>query len=177
MRVCERPALKPLRSAMHLSLVRSMALPLERLGPDPWPLMQAVKRGRPAAPPPAPSGDSAGAEVFECILDHLFKSLHQRQPGGVARIRVWLHERLGARLDALGVDAVMATQMVRWLNGSLPHIGVPIPAGALRRLLNGIYVLACEYYGPVATDAALADAVRAAEQLPSARRFSPRSLL
>lgn len=178
-RVCARPGLQDLRAAMHLALVRSMTLPLANLGPDPWPMMQAARRGRPvsAVPAAAPSGDLAGSVIFEHLLDHLFQGLRDRQAEGVGRIRVWLHERLGSRLNALGLDAASASRIVRWLNGSAPAIGAPLPEDAMRRLLHAVYVVACEYYGPVVTDGLLADAVRSAEALPEAKRFAPRSLL
>lgn len=174
-RISERPRLKPLRNAMYLALVRSMALPLEQLGPDPWRLMQAARRG-PVMPPPS-TEDTTGTEVFETLVDRLFEALQKHNPDGIGRIRIWLHERLGARLDALEINATMAAHIVRWLNGSSPHIGLVLPREVMRRLLHAFYILACEYYGPVITDAALAGAVRIAESLPAALRHPPRELL
>lgn len=177
-RLCARPGLSELRAAVHLSLVRSMTLPLTQLGPDPWPLMQATRRGLPVqSAPPAPAGEPEGSVVFEHVLDRLFQALGERQPDGVGRIRAWLQRRLGSRLDVVGLDAAAAARIVLWLNGSASSIGVPLPARALRSLLHAVYVLACEYYGPVLTDGLLADAVRSAETLPEARRFPPRRLL
>lgn len=174
-RISERPRLKPLRNAMYLALVRGMALPLEQLGPDPWRLMQAAQRG--PVTPAASTDDTAGTEVFETLLDRLFESLQKHNPDGAGKIRVWLHERLGSRLDALQLNAATAAHIVRWLNGSAPHIGLSLPQEVMRRLLHAIYILACEYYGPVVTDAALAGAVRAAESLPAAHQHPPRALL
>jgi hypothetical protein len=176
-RVCVRPALQELRVAFHLALVRSMTLPLANLGPDPWPLMQAARRAQASAQPSAVVGDTSGTEVFEHVLDHLFYDLRDRHHVGINRIRVWLHERLGAHLDGLGMDASMAAGVVRWLNGSSPHVLVFLPTEVMRRLLHSVYVLACEYYGPVVTDAALGQAIRSAAALPAAERFPPEKLL
>jgi hypothetical protein len=176
-RICNRPKLQELRAAVHLALVRSMTLPLANLGPDPWPLMQAARRNQTPTSMQAPLGDTSGTEVFEYVLDQLFYDLRDRQQAGINRIRVWLHERLGSHLDGLGMDASMAAGVVRWLNGSSPHVSVLLPIEVMRRLVHAVYLLACEYYGPVVTDAALARAIRAAETLPAARRFSPQELL
>lgn len=180
-RISERPKLKPLRNAMYLSLVRCMALPLEQLGPDPWRLMQAAKRAPipPLTPtaPSSPSEDTAGTEVFETLLDHLLDSLQKNNPEGAGRIRLWLHERLNVRLETLDLTAATAARIISWLNGSAAHIGLSLPIQLRRRLLHGVYILACEYYGPVITDAALAAAVRAAESLPVAQFHPPRELL
>ncbi len=43
--------------------------------------------------------------------------------------------------------------------------------------MRTIYIMACEYYGPVLTDTLLSEAVRIALTVPEAKRFSPRSLL
>lgn len=176
-RICNRPRLQELRVAVHLALVRSMTLPLANLGPDPWPLMRAARRDQTSAQMPAAAVDTSGTEVFEHVLDQLFFDLRDRQQVGINRIRVWLHERLGARLDGLGMDASMAAGVVRWLNGSSPHVSVFLPTAVMRRLLHAVYVLACEYYGPVVTDAALARAIRSAGALPAAKRFPPQELL
>lgn len=180
-RISERPKLKPLRNAMYLSLVRCMALPLEQLGPDPWRLMQAAKRAPipPLTPtaPGSPSEDTAGTEVFETLLDHLLDSLQKINPEGAGRIRLWLHERLSVQLETLDLTAATAARIISWLNGSAAHIELSLPIQLKRRLLHGLYILACEYYGPVITDAALAAAVRAAESLPVAQFYPPRELL
>lgn len=177
-RVSTHHGLQSLRAGMHLALVKCMTLPLARLGPDPWPQMQAARRGQPlAATPAAAHGDPAATVVFEALLSGFLDALHDRQPQGAAQIRAWLLERLLARRRAIGLDAGGAARVARWLNRTSAAIGAPLAAASLRRLLHAAYVLSCEVYGPVATDAALAAAVRSTETLPVARHFAPRSLL
>lgn len=177
-RVCTRYGLQSLRAGMHLALVKCMTLPLARLGPDPWLQMQAARRGKPyVETPPTTDGDPAASVVFEALLGRFLDVLHDRQPQGAAQIRAWLIERLVSRRRVIELDAGGAARVARWLNRTSTAIGAPLAAASLRRLLHAAYVLSCEVYGPVVTDATLAAAVRHAETLPIARHFDPRSLL
>lgn len=177
-RLCALHGLQELRARMHLALVKCMVLPLARLGPDPWPQMQAARRGRPLAPASAPThGDPAATTVFEALLSGFLDTLHDRQPEGAAQTRAWLIEGLVARRRSIGLDTNDAARVARWLNHASEAIGATLAIISLRRVLHAAYVLSCEYYGPVVADAALAEAVRRTEALPVAKHFAPRSLL
>ena len=47
----------------------------------------------------------------------------------------------------------------------------------LSQLVHQFYVALCEALGPIDADQVLTRAVRAAEQIPAARQFSPRKLI
>lgn len=145
-----------------------------------WPLMQTGRRGGPvisSPTPPAQAGNPAGTVVFEAVLDHFFLKLRDQRSADVNRIRVWLIEQIGSHRESIGVDGHSAMCIVRWLNGTAESIGMSIDTLVLRRLLHSAYVVACEYYGPVLSDAALAEAARIAEARPEAKQFEPRLLL
>lgn len=141
--------------------------------------MQAGRRGGPVLSLPTPAaqaGNPAGIAVFEAMLDGFLLKLRDHRAVDINRIRVWLIEQIGSRRESIGVDGRSAMCIVRWLNGTAESIGMSLDTLVLRRLLHSAYVVACEFYGPVLADAALAESVRIAEARPEAKQFEPRLL-
>jgi len=174
-RVCDTPVLADMRKHMYLSLVTHMSMRPAELGEDPWPLMDAHRRavGTPSAAPSPPGRSDPSTTVFAYMVTRFLEELRDRNPEYAMRVRSYVVTRL-SELE-LGNRAVSA--IVAWLTGTRPAPGVALGEENMRAIVHALYVLACEYFGPVPTDQALSAAVRAAEELEPARRFPPRRLL
>ena len=171
--VCDTAALRESRSAIHRSLVHCMSLELRDLGPEP----RAPARPA-AAPTPGTSIDGTvpppvATAVYACLLGALLDALGRINPEYHIKIRGHLLDRL----RPMGQNPEVSNQLIRWLTQKNTPLTAAIPTADMRNLLHFAYVLACEYYGPTVADKALSTAVKAAESLPQARDFSPRTLL
>jgi hypothetical protein len=178
-RVCDTPALKGLRREIHLSMVKSMILPSASLPPDPIGAMrtqrsmQVVREEGAGGRPRQAAGIPDANLVFACVASEFLKALEEIGPASALRIRGYV---LGG-LTQLRLDRRVSAQLVSWLTTDGVDLLVPIPLEVMRKLLHSMYVLACEYFGPVSADRYLAGAVRSASALPAAKRFPPSQLL
>jgi hypothetical protein len=178
-RVCDTDALQGLRREMHLSLVKCMILPLKELPPDPINAMQAqrslqsVRTAGGGRQGPRPAGVPEANLVFSHVSRMFLRSVDEAGPASTLKIRGYL---LGGLTD-LDLDRRVSAQLVSWLTDEDADLLVPIPLEVMRKLLHSMYVLACEYFGPVAADRHLAGAVRSASSLPAAKHFPPSQLL
>jgi len=64
-----------------------------------------------------------------------------------------------------------------WARPLQAHWVLDLPVTELSQVVHLLYMALCEALGPVEADQVLTRAVRAAEQGPLARQFSPRRLL
>jgi hypothetical protein len=178
-RVCGTPALKGLRREMHLSLVKSMILPSTALPPDPIAAMRSQRsmqtaRGKSGVPEVRQEVAAPEANlVFAHVSSRFLGSLEEAGPASTLKIRGYV---LGG-LTQLHLDRRVSAQLVNWLTDDSVTLPVPIPLDVMRKLLHSMYVLACEYFGPVVADRHLAAAVRSASTLAAAKRFPPSQLL
>lgn len=175
-RICDTPIVRQLRKQIHLSLVKSMMLPLSALGPDPWRSVQARHGADQEARLAAEIGVDgvAGTNiVFAKVIGTYLDALSAQDAERATSIRSQVVTGIG-RLK-LGPDAL--GDLIDWLTGHKPALVSPISLKDMRSILHVIYVLACEYYGPVTADRKLAVAIEAAEELPDAQLHSPRQFL
>lgn len=131
----------------------------------------AVAQAAPAAPAPALSPDRAVcAELLRSALveiqrfhahtlsDLRSSALEQIDQGGLSQpVRKQVRDAWNQPLQA------------GWIIEATP--------AELSKLVHQFYVALCEALGPVDADQVLTRAVRAAEQIPAARQFSPRKLI
>lgn len=81
-------------------------------------------------------------------------------------------------IDTLKVPlSLRRTLRELWTRPLQAHWVLDLPAAALSQVVHLLYMALCEALGPVEADQVLTRAVRAAEQGPQARQFSPRRLL
>jgi len=148
----------------------------------------AIETAAPAPPPAAtapPEKAAAAAKVvalppaaefvvFSCIAQEIFDGV--RDAGGVAQheFRLSLQNQNGHS----GLSALERKQLIDWSkNGSSAADMAKTAEKTLARMVHVLYFAACEALGPVRGDRLLSLAVSAAEELPEARRYSPRKLL
>ena len=175
-RICDTPIVRQLRKQIHLSLVKRMILPLSALGPDPWRSVQARHGGD--SQTSAHAGSPTGANgVLAQVVSGYLEALWHQDAEPAAKIRGQVVSSIGR----LKLEPEALGDLVDWLAGRKPAPVIPISLENMRRILHVIYVLACEYYGPVVADRKLAVAIEAAEAHPEAHpeahQLSPRQLL
>ena len=162
--ICQDENLRERRSAILLSLVQDMNMPVQSLLPDPL-------AGQPSRRDAQISGDTGTAGAPSASVAAAFSALMEALSS-----RVPLPQRHNFRLDLLASinrdtwPAPLVSAMQRWLGGDNADrraaspdetaLKVPaVPETFLQALVNRTYVLLAERIGPVSADRALADAV------------------
>jgi hypothetical protein len=185
--ICNTAELRVKQSEIRRSLIRHMAQPLKDLGPDPWPLMRDyafAAKGAASSKTKHPDTLIAGAPIAEVseanpatgvmlfVLGHVLDGMLNRNPAYAARMRKWLATNLQTLKLPQG-----SKELASWL---LHQTALPVSAMRnedMRRVVNLLYVGACEFFGPNLADTMLHEAIHAAESLPAARHFAPKELL
>lgn len=132
-------------------LVATMNKDADQLLPDPSPALSAYKTRR------RTSADAnyllAEVEAFSVLVD---KWLSLVKSGAAIDIGYFVLRNL----DHLNISVDLKVQTVRWLENENERIKVPaVQIQDLRKIINLFYIGFCEYLGPTAADALLADAV------------------
>ena len=165
--ICQDESLRERRSAILLSLVQAMNMPVQSLLPDPMAGQHAPRRDD--------ADTRSAAASVAAAFSALMEALSSRVP---------LQQRHSFRLDLLASinrdtwPAPLISAMQRWLGGdnkdrrtAAPDetasgaalgtaLSVPaVPEALLQALVNRTYVVLAERIGPVNADRALADAV------------------
>lgn len=174
--ICAQDALKSRHGEVYRSLMRALTVDEHHLAPDPKSLLRDYRAKRsptPAPETPGASEDCAPVQIFLAMSERLLGQLEANDPERAFKIRVDVMDRL----NELRLPTVHAQTINRWLMQQGQEIPCGLGATVLQELLHRLYVRACELFGPVAADRALASATREAQALPAARQFSPRRLL
>ena len=77
----------------------------------------------------------------------------------------------------IAISADQKNELCNWFEGAALNISAEFETITLSSILNAGYVEACKKIGPVLTDKALVDAVKAVEKNASLQDFSPKNLL
>lgn len=141
------------------------------------PVRAALQPSQPAAaaaPAPAISPASADqavcAELMRAALGEV-QRFHTRSLSDLASSALGL-------IDGLRMPSAVRRQVRdAWGQPMQHHWVVDAPQAELAKVVHLLYVALCEALGPVEADQVLMRAVRAAEQIPQARQFSPRKLI
>jgi hypothetical protein len=126
----------------------------------------------PAAAPEAP----ADQQVFAALITALLEGVRQSHAG------TWDEFRQGALAllpELRSTPAVREVTRLAWASAepSATRWLIAAPEATLAELVNLTYVALCEALGPIDADRLLTEAVREAQRIPAARRFSPRRLV
>jgi len=183
--VCDMPELKSRQSEIRRNLIRYMAMPLNDLGPDPWPLMRDYAMTSSSGPVDTPAelidretplqnvlSENPALGIMIFVISHWLDEMLNTNPAYAARIRSYMANNLLKAGLSKGA-AELRTWMVN--ENQLPNI--KLRPEEMRRVVNMLYIGACEYFGPEDADSMLHEAIRAAEDLSAAREFSPKELL
>lgn len=147
---------------------------LEQATPTPAAAPAATTEKAAAVPKVVAMPPPAEFVVFSCIAQEIFDAV--RDAGGVAQheFRLSLQNQNGHS----GLSALERKQLIDWSKNGSPAADMAKTAEkTLARMVHVLYFAACEALGPVRGDRLLSLAVAAAEELPEARRYSPRKLL
>lgn len=176
-RVCTDAELRARRGEVHKALVRSLSLDADQLPPDPHDRVRALAREQGEHAWGGNGGDPRFghevAVVLSRVMGDFLGGLEDHDSVAAHKVRVFIIDHL----SPLELAASVRQALTQWLTrqGTPPSGG--LGRGAAQEVLHLAYVAACQYIGPVMTDRFLAEAVKKAEGLPEARRFSPRELL
>jgi hypothetical protein len=179
------------RSALTRAIFENLARPYEMLPRYPAELLEA---SRDAAPPrsvarsspqniatPAktrgdavPMGDAAHV-VFAAVARSLLMPVRTHWRSNGALLRTVIEESIGAAR----VDGALREAVLRWAISESTEEPLIRDAdlASLRRIVNGLYLAACDALGPVAADRLLSQAIMRAQALPEAVEFAPDQLL
>lgn len=139
------------------------------------PVAAALQSITPAATPaqasPPPTPDRA---VCAELLRSAIAEVHRFHGGSMSDLRSSALEQLDQGRLSQPVrkqvrDAWNQATQATWVVDGTP--------AELSQLVHQFYVALCEALGPIDADQVLTRAVRAAEQIPAARQFSPRKLI
>lgn len=147
---------------------------IETAAPAPPPAATVPAEKAPAAAKVVGLPPAAEFIVFSRIAQEIFDGV--RDAGGVAQheFRLSLQNQNGHS----GLSAMERKQLIDWSKNGSPAADMAKTAEkTLARMVHVLYFAACEALGPVRGDRLLSLAVSAAEELPEARRYSPRKLL
>lgn len=183
--VCETPELKKRQSEIRRNLIRFMSQQMTELGPDPWPLMRdyalTTSNGQTETPPELIDRETPLNEILAVnpslgvmlfVLGHWLDAMLDSNPAYAARIRSFMANNLPKAKLARG-----AMELRNWMVNESELPNIKIHPDDMRRVVNMLYIGACEYFGPDEADSMLHEAIREAEELPAAKEFSPKELL
>lgn len=187
------------RKKLYEAYYKALKLPESELPMDPWPLMQI---GTTPAPAPAPVAPPA---VPTASLEPVAAAMQSAAPAPIAAPPTSPERAVCAELlrSALAdVQRSHASTLSDLRSGALEQVdqgrlsqpvrkqvrdawAQPLQATwvlegtpqELSQVVHQFYVAMCEALGPVDADQVLTRAVRAADQIPQARQFSPRKLI
>jgi len=151
------------------------AAPVVAMVPVATPVAAPVPAPAAEAPAPVPEAP-AEQQVFAALIAALQEGVKQNHA------RDWdeFRQRALALLPQLrSTPAVREVARLAW-GSSEPSAArwlIAAPEATLAELVNLTYVALCEALGPIDADRLLTEAVREAQRLPAARRFSPRRLV
>jgi len=183
--VCETTELKHRQSEIRRNLIRYMSQQLNELGPDPWPLMRdyalTTSNGNTQTAPELIDRETPLVEILSTnpslgimlfVISHWLDAMLDSNPAYAARIRSFMANNLPRAKLARG-----AIELRSWVVNESELPNIRMSADDMRRVVNMLYIGACEYFGPEHADGMLHDAIQEAEDLPAAKEFSPKELL
>lgn len=150
--LCKRNGQTLAQAEVLGKLVRTMALPEEKLLPDPSPEIESYKKHyRVQAKVERRSPE---VEVFQLLLSGLLDGLRPSIRESVIRYAI-------DGLHAMDISTGLRRELVFWLKGESTIIYMPVvDVHQLRGTINMFYVAICEYIGPIKADQLLAQEVR-----------------
>ncbi|MBP8270236.1 MAG: hypothetical protein KAX42_00035 [Sphaerotilus sp.] len=195
------------RKKLYEAYFKALKQPENELPMDPWPLMQIGAQAVPVATPAPPQtvaptvAVAALAPVAAAMQSAAAQTLPAAPPASptspdravcaellrsvIADVQRFHSTALSdLRSSALEqIDQGRLSQPVRkqardaWVQPMQATWAIEGTPAELSQLVHQFYVALCEALGPVDADQVLTRAVRAAEQIPAARQFSPRKLI
>lgn len=195
------------RKKLYEAYYKALKQPESELPMDPWPLMQIGTPAEPVAKPPAAAPAPAAAApvaattpvaaAMQAAAPSLPAAQNAPPPSpdravcaellrsAIAEVQRFHGAAMSdLRSSALEqIDQGRLSQPVRkqardaWAQPLQATWVVDGTPAELSQLVHQFYVALCEALGPIDADQVLTRAVRAAEQIPAARQFSPRKLI
>lgn len=193
------------RKKLYEAYYKALKQPESELPMDPWPLMQIGTPAEPVATPAAAPVPAAAAPVAITPVAAALQATAPALPAAqmlpppspdravcaeLLRSAIAEVQRFhGAAMSDLRssaleqIDQGRLSQPVRkqardaWTQPLQATWVVDGTPAELSQLVHQFYVALCEALGPIDADQVLTRAVRAAEQIPAARQFSPRKLI
>lgn len=110
---------------------------------------------------------------FKIFISKLLECISKRSLDGELVIRIKLFDNL----SDMGVTGELSLRVKKWLtdkNDSIDIDGLNITQ--MKQLFHGLYVLSCEYIGPVVTDMEVANVIEEMKELELFEGFDPKEV-
>lgn len=111
--------------------------------------------------------------VFEQVLKTFLAQI--RRKGSVDYEGIL--RRLRASLPEMDGEATCKLELRNWLDNKASALKLHYSENFMRTLVNDLYVICCEQYGPIISDKILAASIGNASEIEEARFFDPKRLL
>jgi len=131
---------------------------------------EAVTESGPTLEEVLASRPQTGIMLF--VINNMLDAMLNINPAYATGVRQWMTENLrGLKLVRGG------NELSGWLRQQTRPPRIDFTNDDMQKIVNLLYVGACEYFGPNDADILLHETINKAEQLPAAKRFAPRELL
>jgi len=168
-----------LKSNIYMSLTRATYFSIDtELLPDPYEEMQRYRESIGNAFKYTNSlvnniPVSFATVVFEQVLKTFLSQIRRKSTvdyeGILRRLRVGIPKMDG--------EATCKLELRNWLDNKTSTLKLHYSENIMRDLVNDLYVICCEQYGPIISDKLLAASIQNASEIDEARFFDPKRLL
>lgn len=111
--------------------------------------------------------------IFQCMLETLLSQAKREDSVAYQSIPT----KLNAGISRMELKANQRKELTQWITRKTDALQLLYPESFMSSLINHIYILYCEVFGPVVSDRMLAKSIAAAEALEEANFFHPKRLL
>lgn len=168
-----------LKSKIYKSLTKATYFPGEiELLPDPYDAMHAYREScNGSFKFISPFNDDLSAPystlVFQCLLQSM---LHRIQDEN-SIVHMKIVRKLKTKLSNRSLEIAQHRELVLWLDNKSNSLKLLYSEKFMSAFVNDLYVLSCEFLGPVVTDRLLAKSLQDTDELEEARFFNPKRLM
>ena len=111
--------------------------------------------------------------VLEQVIRSFLAGMKRKAPVNYER----LIYQFKIQLSALDGEPMHKLELKNWLDNKTKTLKLHYSEYFMRNLINELYVICCEQYGPVISDKLLAASIENASEIEEARFFDPKRLL
>ena len=111
--------------------------------------------------------------VFEQVLKTFLTQIRRKSTVDYESIL----RRFKVSLSKLDGEATCKLEVRNWLDNKTSALKLHYSENFMRNLVNDLYVICCEQYGPITSDKILAASIENASEIDEARFFDPKRLL
>lgn len=115
--------------------------------------------------------------VFNAILNSVMQQVSEKNSSKSVAIVKKLPRELAVRGLIPGHESAFNNWAESFEAGQRGQLTADLPTASITSVMDVLYTIVCDSYGPQFTDKAVGQAMVEAEKLPEAKQYSPRQLL